>query len=657
MGRFKVVQQYWHRISTRDLIVTTSLPLGTTSETYNCSTGQTTLEGNKIDVTCDIGYENISEECRLINNAPISIDGSIELEQDSSIALELTATDDENDNLVFSIENSPANGVISGTLPNITYTPNEGFFGTDTFTFKANDGNSHSNISTVSINVTELILDGPVYGDVAILNNGSVITWGNVPVPNELKPYDLYNNPNSRLQNGIVAKIIVLNMGSYVALLSDGSVVAWGSSSQTGGVTPDELKPYDSSTNPNSLLQNGTKVKKIIASQQTFTALLSNGDVYSWGTFPGSISSITTRPNVTVTENYKIIDVFANSGAYSALMSDGTIKSWGARSQRGNPPIITSTENYKVEKIIATDLNFMAIMSDESYLRWGQSPQFFPEDLGGRKITDIAATTSNTIVMLLDDGSIESCCNSTTAINNFLKPYDVSTNTVSRLNNGVTIESIHGYNNDVFSSEATTAMAAILSDGSLVSWGSTQFGGRTPPELEPLSKNPNSLLQNNVTVESVTMSNLALGALLSNGTVWTWGNYSLGGNTPNEVLKYDEVSNPNSLVREGNKVNELFAGRSSFAAVFTDGSLVSWGGVSSPSLSDLSSGLRGYPDPNLAQCTLLNLSNIDNSNNKVLTVEGDFPSCQIQSCDSGYTTSTDKLSCEQVKISGNTNSV
>ena len=34
----------------------------------------------------------------------------------------------------------PANGTLSGTGANLTYTPNPGFTGTDTFTWDANDG-------------------------------------------------------------------------------------------------------------------------------------------------------------------------------------------------------------------------------------------------------------------------------------------------------------------------------------------------------------------------------------------------------------------------------------------------------------------------------------------------------------------------------------
>jgi gliding motility-associated-like protein len=73
--------------------------------------------------------------------------------------------------LTYTILTNPSNGTLSGTAPNLTYTPNADFFGTDQFTFRVNDGagvaNSNSNIATVSITVTS-VNDLPVASDDAI---------------------------------------------------------------------------------------------------------------------------------------------------------------------------------------------------------------------------------------------------------------------------------------------------------------------------------------------------------------------------------------------------------------------------------------------------------------------------------------------------------
>ena len=51
----------------------------------------------------------------------------------------------------------PSVGTLSGTPPNLTYTPATGYVGHDAFTFKVNDGTTDSNTATVSITV-----QGPV---------------------------------------------------------------------------------------------------------------------------------------------------------------------------------------------------------------------------------------------------------------------------------------------------------------------------------------------------------------------------------------------------------------------------------------------------------------------------------------------------------------
>jgi hypothetical protein len=74
----------------------------------------------------------------------------------------LNATDSDGDALAYAIVSGPTNGSLSGTLPNLTYTPDSDYEGADSFTYKANDGYADSNIATVSITVTppNLVFNG-----------------------------------------------------------------------------------------------------------------------------------------------------------------------------------------------------------------------------------------------------------------------------------------------------------------------------------------------------------------------------------------------------------------------------------------------------------------------------------------------------------------
>ena len=88
------------------------------------------------------------------NQAPVAQNQSVTTNQNTPKTLALLATDANNDALTFSIVTPPANGTLSGTAANLTYTPKTDFVGTDTFTFKANDGKADSNVATVTVHST-----------------------------------------------------------------------------------------------------------------------------------------------------------------------------------------------------------------------------------------------------------------------------------------------------------------------------------------------------------------------------------------------------------------------------------------------------------------------------------------------------------------------
>lgn len=85
------------------------------------------------------------------NDAPVSADQSLEVTQAEAAAVALTATDVDGDPLSYTIVNAPAHGTLSGTAPNLVYTSESGYTGTDAFSFLVNDGQADSNVATVSL--------------------------------------------------------------------------------------------------------------------------------------------------------------------------------------------------------------------------------------------------------------------------------------------------------------------------------------------------------------------------------------------------------------------------------------------------------------------------------------------------------------------------
>ncbi len=126
---------------------------------------------------------NISTIYININNeAPNAINDNVEINEDESIVISVLDNDtDPQDNIDINsliIINNPVNGelTLNNTTAEITYTPNENYFGTDNFRYRVFDDLGYSDDATVSISILP-INDSPIVVDDEAETNedGSVI--------------------------------------------------------------------------------------------------------------------------------------------------------------------------------------------------------------------------------------------------------------------------------------------------------------------------------------------------------------------------------------------------------------------------------------------------------------------------------------------------
>ena len=96
-----------------------------------------------------------------VNDVPVAGEQFLLTDEDSPLPLTLTGTDIENDALTFTLISPPLFGALSGTAPNLTYTPGADFHGTDSLAYIANDGRADSAPATVTIEVLP-VNDAPV---------------------------------------------------------------------------------------------------------------------------------------------------------------------------------------------------------------------------------------------------------------------------------------------------------------------------------------------------------------------------------------------------------------------------------------------------------------------------------------------------------------
>jgi VCBS repeat-containing protein len=129
---------------------------GTDTFTYRANDGL--VDSNVATVTITVNA---------VNDGPVAEDQSVSTDEDVAVGITLTASDVEGDPLTYSIVVGPSNGALSGTPPNVTYTPDGDYNGSDSFTFQANDGSADSNVATVSITVAA-VNDAPVADDQSV---------------------------------------------------------------------------------------------------------------------------------------------------------------------------------------------------------------------------------------------------------------------------------------------------------------------------------------------------------------------------------------------------------------------------------------------------------------------------------------------------------
>jgi len=89
-------------------------------------------------------------------NHPGTEGQSVTTNEETAVAITLTAESANANPLTYTIVSGPSHGGLSGTGANRTYTPDLNYFGSDSFTFKVNDGVNDSNTSTVTITVNNV---------------------------------------------------------------------------------------------------------------------------------------------------------------------------------------------------------------------------------------------------------------------------------------------------------------------------------------------------------------------------------------------------------------------------------------------------------------------------------------------------------------------
>ena len=105
--------------------------------------------------------QSITVTVNAVNDAPVATAGlSTTTNEDQSVVVNLSGSDIDGDNLIFSLDTDAASGSVSIDGSIATYTPTSNFNGSDTFTFSVSDGEL-SDAAEVTLTVNA-VNDAPV---------------------------------------------------------------------------------------------------------------------------------------------------------------------------------------------------------------------------------------------------------------------------------------------------------------------------------------------------------------------------------------------------------------------------------------------------------------------------------------------------------------
>ena len=151
----------------------------------------------------------------MVNTKPIANDQNLATVEDKALPITLTGDFLTPGPEVWTVKTQPAHGTLSGTEPNLVYTPESDWFGTDSFTFSVNDGIYESDIATITVEVTP-VNDAPKAND-------DFYTIGENLILEVLAPGVLENDYDPDPSDAILADVKTNPMHGTLTLNSDGS--------------------------------------------------------------------------------------------------------------------------------------------------------------------------------------------------------------------------------------------------------------------------------------------------------------------------------------------------------------------------------------------------------------------------------------------------
>lgn len=312
----------------------------------------------------------------------------------------------------------------------------------------------------------------------AIKGDGAVVTWGDVGSGADL-------GEKQRFLNGDVATVsIAATEGAFAALRSDGRVIAWGDV-KTGGAAQ-----FDRGDIPDNYWTDASKTEYQPWLKEDYGDV-NDPDGIDWDTvFRELVYTGNNMPENPAELDEGVVSVHAHNSGFTAIKTNGASQVWGANTYF--PAEVKATLSAQaVKRVFADQGIFVAEMADGSLVQWGYEHEFGLTDSYGQVYGKVLPVES---------------LNGTVKVKNVL------------IDSGTII--------------------ALREDGAVIQWGIRNF------EIIPNYDDKNvvnpripldpTLLNGSVEAKKVIeiyKAHLIFGALHADGTVTTWGYSNDNGNS------------------------------------------------------------------------------------------------------------------------------
>jgi alpha-tubulin suppressor-like RCC1 family protein len=342
--------------------------------------------------------------------------------------------------------------------------------------------------------------------------------------------------------------IKLLPAGAVVVLMASSPALAQGTSgtiAEHWGAYGTSGKPYDTQTSPVPITLPG-QIKEVGSSNSTHYALLTNGQVWAWGNGTngelgdgGTVDSYTTPVQVQfpagVTIAYIPTDVDPYNSAF-AVDTTGHVWAWGDN-------------------------------GGGEFCQGNAKQELTPVELSFTDVTTLAGAADHATYD--SDGTIYSCgTNQDGELGDGTKTSSMTPVKVTGLDDALVTTLVAAWGNT----------GALLSNGDYYDWGYNGGGqvgnadttAATVPFQVPLDASVSQVVQGG----SVGSNGQSL-ALLSDGTLWAWGNgeyYQLGNGAKGNEESPTKITPPSGVTYVG-----LATGGSTSYGITKSGGVWAWG--------------------------------------------------------------------------------